>query len=112
MTSAPAITSPTVDTLASIQETHPDPPRIHDSDDDNTTQATQTEEDLPAEALRETVDKLHDEGDEDEIVFNPRSVFTPYESECLLTYTQYGFDAVARIGSKGNSANQLTTSRI
>ena len=62
----PAITSPTVDTLASIQETHPNPPRIHDSDDETTTQATRTEDDVIAEALRETVDRAHDEEDNEE----------------------------------------------
>lgn len=64
-------------------ESHPDPPRVRDSDDDNTTQTSRTDDDPVRDAFRTALQPLESEVDddddddddqEDEIVWNPRFV--------------------------------------
>ncbi|TDL20641.1 hypothetical protein BD410DRAFT_829522 [Rickenella mellea] len=81
---AAALASPPVDSLATIMESHPDPPRaIRDSDDDNTTQTSRTDDDPVRDAFRAALggpvqSDVEDEvEEEDEIVWDPRASLSP-----------------------------------
>lgn len=73
----PALASPPRDSLATIMDSHPDPPRvIRDNDDDNMTQTSRTDDDPVRDAFRAALGSVDSDGEdeeqEDEIVWDPR----------------------------------------